>query len=82
MAVGYQCASLKLASGEEISGVISAENATDLTLTSVSDGKKRVLRISDIAERTPLPSLMPPHFGAILTKREIRDVIEFLAEGD
>ena len=82
MAVGYQCASLKLASGEEISGVISAENAADLTLTSVSDGKKRVLKISDIAERTPLPSLMPPHFGAILTKREIRDVIEFLAEGD
>ncbi len=82
MAVGYQCALLKLTGGEEISGVITAETADELTLTSVVDGKKRVLKIAGIAERTPLPSLMPPHFGAVLSKREIRDLIEFLASGD
>ena len=82
MAVGYQCALLKLTGGEEISGVISGENADELTITSVVDGKKRQLRTADIAERTPLPSPMPPHFGAVLSKREIRDVIEFLAKGD
>ena len=82
MAAGYQCALLKLKSGEEISGVLTGENAGELTLTSVGDGKKRTLKIAEIAERTPLPSLMPPHFGAVLSKRDIRDLIEFLAEGD
>ncbi len=82
MAVGYQCALLKLTTGEEISGVITSETAGELTVTSVVDGKKRVLKIAGIATRTPLPSLMPPHFGAVLTKREIRDLIEFLASGD
>ena len=82
LAVGFQCALLKLKGGGEISGVISAESAGELTLTSVVDGTKRQIKTADISGRTPLPSLMPPHFGAVLTKREIRDVIEFLAAGD
>lgn len=82
MAVGFQSASLKLKDGEEIAGVISLETADELTLTSVSDGKKRRIKLREISERTPLPSPMPPHFGAVLSKREIRDLIEFLAEGD
>ncbi len=82
MAVGYQSALLKLKGGEEISGVISAENPDELTITSVVDGKKRKLKTAEIAERTPLPSPMPAHFGAVLSKREIRDIIEFLAKGD
>ncbi len=82
VAHGFQPVLLKLKDGEEISGVITFESSDDLTLTSVVDGKKRKLKIRDIAERTPLPSPMPPHFGAVLTKREIRDLIEFLAEGD
>lgn len=82
MAVGYQCALLKLTSGEEISGVLTGASAEELILTSVVDGKKRKLKTNEIAGRTPLPSLMPPHFGAVLTKREIRDLIEFLAAGD
>ena len=82
MAAGYQCALLKLTDGGEISGVITSETTDELTFTSVVDGIKRKLKITEIAERTPLPSLMPPHFGAVLSKREIRDLIEFLAEGD
>ena len=82
LAVGFQCALLKLKDGEEISGVISGESADELTITSAVDGKKRKIKTAEIAQRTPLPSLMPPHFGAVLTKREIRDVIEFLSAGD
>ena len=29
-----------------------------------------------------MPSPMPPHFGAVPGKREIRDLIVFLAGGD
>lgn len=82
MAVGFQSALLKLKSGEEVSGVITLENSTDLTLTSPADGKKRVILLDTIEKRTTLPSPMPPHFGTALSKREIRDVIEYLAEGE
>lgn len=82
LAPGYQPAWLKLKNGEEITGVITFAGADDLTITPLGDGKPRKLKITDIAERTALPSPMPPHFGAVLTRREIRDLIEFLAEGD
>ncbi|MEP6672551.1 MAG: hypothetical protein ABJF10_25535 [Chthoniobacter sp.] len=82
IAEGFGSALLKLKGGEEIFGVLSSENETDLTVTSITDGKKRRILIADILERTPLPSPMPPQFGQVLSKREIRDLVEFLAEGD
>jgi hypothetical protein len=48
----------------------------------VVDGKKTKVKTADITERTPLPSPMPPHFGAVLDKRAIRDLVEFIAVGD
>jgi putative heme-binding domain-containing protein len=82
VATGYAHALLKLADGEEVAGVITFETTQDLTLIALADGKKRHVKVVDIVERTPLPSPMPPHFGAVLSKREIRDLIEFLAAGD
>lgn len=82
IAAGYGSALLKLQSGEEISGVLQQENAHDVIVVSVVDGKKRKILIEDIVERTPLPSPMPPHFGMVLSKRDIRDLVEFIAEGD
>jgi quinoprotein glucose dehydrogenase len=82
MASGFGHALIKLNSGEELAGVITIETEESLTMTFVADGKKRVVKTADIEERTPLPSPMPGHFGMVLTKREIRDLIEFLAEGD
>lgn len=81
-ATGFQSAALKLKNGEELSGVVSAESDTEITITSVTDGKKRKVNANDVASRTPLPSPMPPHFGAVLDKRAIRDLVEFLAVGD
>jgi putative heme-binding domain-containing protein len=82
IAEGFGSALLKLKDGEEISGVLTSENTTDVVVTSIVDGKKRKVLVADIVERTPLPSPMPPHFGMVLSKREIRDLVEFLAEGD
>lgn len=82
IAAGYGSALLKLKGGEEISGVMQQENAHDVTVVSIVDGKKRKVLIADIVERTPLPSPMPPHFGMVLSKREIRDLVEFIAQGD
>ena len=37
------------------------------------------MKKSDIAKRDSAPSGMPEIYGAILTKAEIRDVVEYLA---
>ncbi|MDR3403703.1 MAG: c-type cytochrome [Chthoniobacter sp.] len=82
IAEGFGSALLKLKSGEEVFGVLTQENDTDVIVTSTADAKKRRILIADIVERTPLPSPMPPQFGQVLSKREIRDLVEYLAEGD
>jgi putative heme-binding domain-containing protein len=82
LALGFKPALLKLKNKEEIVGVVTFESPDDLVVTSVADGTKRKVKTADIAERTPLPSPMPPHFGTVLSKREIRDLVEFISEGD
>jgi putative heme-binding domain-containing protein len=82
MAIGFKAATLTLKDGAEVSGVITRETSEDLVLTDVATGKKRTLAISDFVKRTTLPSPMPPHFGAVLSRRELRDLIEYLAAGD
>ena len=51
-------------------------------LGSTSSGALASKVAADIQERIPAVSPMPPAFGVVLSKREIRDLIEFLAEGD
>lgn len=82
IAPGFGSASLMLKNGETLTGVVTNESQDQLTITSIGDGAKRTIKTAEIAERTPLPSPMPPHFGVVLTKREIRDLLEFIAAGD
>lgn len=82
IATGYGSALVTLKNGETLSGIVSSESDEEITVTSVADGKKTKVKTADIAERTPLPSPMPPHFGAVLDKRAIRDLVEFIAVGD
>lgn len=82
IAPGFQHVLLTLKSAETVSGIISHETDETITITSVADGSKKEVSIADIAERTPLPSPMPPHFGIILDKRAIRDLVQFIATGD
>jgi quinoprotein glucose dehydrogenase len=76
---GFQNVLLTMKNGEAVSGIASFESEDQIVITSVVDGKKRTLHTVEIAERTPLPSAMPPGFGLILGKRAIRDLVEFLA---
>jgi quinoprotein glucose dehydrogenase len=82
IATGFASAMLTLTTGETISGVVSHESREATTITSVVDGKKRTVKVDDVAERSPLPSPMPPHFGTVLDKRAIRDLVEFIAAGE
>lgn len=79
IANGFQNVLLTMKDGEEVSGIAGFESDDQIIITSVVDGKKRVLHPAEIAERKPLPSPMPPGFGLLLGKRAIRDLVEFLA---
>ena len=62
-----------------VAGLLSADDATTLTLKSLTDGKPQRVAKADLKERTGVPSAMPPGLGEILDKRELRNVVEFLA---
>jgi putative heme-binding domain-containing protein len=74
---GYGSVSLKLTDGQEVFGTLAKETATDLTITT-SDAEPLVIPMARIAKRENMPSSMPP-MGSLLSKREIRDVVEYLS---
>lgn len=82
IAPGFHSASLTLKNGESVVGVIHSDMPDEIVIAVLADGKKRTIRTADIASREALPSPMPPHFGAVLDKRTIRDLVEFIAAGD
>ncbi|MEN9677017.1 MAG: hypothetical protein RIS76_2913 [Verrucomicrobiota bacterium] len=78
IADGYGTVSVTLAGGDVLDGIRLKETATELTLRT-AEGEVRVLPIAQIRERsTSAQSPMPPMRG-VLTPRELRDVVEFLA---
>lgn len=74
---GFGVASVTLKNGTTVSGFLRKEDKTTLTI-AMGDGSLATVAVSDIASRAPVVSVMPP-MGAILTKAQIRDVIEFLS---
>lgn len=77
LAPGYGNVTLKLSDGQEVFGVLTKETETHLTLTT-THAEPLVIPIARIAKRENLPSSMPA-MGEVLSKREIRDLVEFLS---
>ena len=76
LAEGYGLLVATLKDGSTVTGSIT--KATDLTYSLQSpDGKPSILKRASIASEI-LTSPMPPA-GAILSKREIRDLIAYLS---
>ena len=73
---GYGSVSLKLKGGQEVIGVLVKEADGELTLKT-SEAEPLVIPVARIEKRQNLPSSMPP-MGELLSKREIRDIVEFL----
>ncbi len=74
---GFGSITLVLNSGRIVAGTLKTEDAQQVTIET-PDGKTVSVPLKEIDERTPPKSAMPP-FGKVLTPRELRDVIEFLA---
>lgn len=82
IAPGFENVLLTLKDGEVVNGIRSFEGRDEMVVTSVIDGSQRRIPTAQIAESTALPSAMPPGLGEILSKRALRDLVEFLAGGD
>ena len=77
IAPGYGQVNLVLKDGTEIMGTVASENEHEIVLTT-SDAEPTKVALSRIERRENMPSGMPP-MGEILSKRELRDLVEYLA---
>lgn len=74
---GYGMASIHLKNGSDLAAVVKSESETEVQLLDL-EGKATTIKKSEIVSRTPAVSMMPT-MSAILTRDEIRDVIEYLS---
>lgn len=77
LAPGYGSVTLTLDDGQSVSGILMQETKQEL-LIKTSDAEPLRVPVSRITKRDNVPSGMPP-MGTLLSKREIRDIIEFLS---
>ena len=77
IAPGYGMISLKLTDGQEVTGTVLQETDNEIQLKT-SEAEPLRIATARIKSRENYPSSMPP-MGGLMSKREIRDVVEFLA---
>jgi quinoprotein glucose dehydrogenase len=78
IAPGFDSVVVTLKSGSVVGGIVAAETANALKLRN-ADGKVVEVNKAEIAKREGAPSSMPEIYGAILSKKELRDVVAYLA---
>lgn len=78
IAPGFENVNLTLKTGAEHAGVVKSESETELRLESPEEGPLRLAK-ANIATRQRGLSAMPEGLEQLLTQRELRDLVEFLA---
>ena len=78
IATGFENATIVLKGGANHSGLVKSESATELVLDSPEDGKL-TLKKSDIEKRIRGLSAMPEGVDKLMTRRELRDLVEYLS---
>ncbi len=77
LAPGFGAVTVTLKNGKTVSGILQEENDTRLVVQGADQGGTTVPK-NQISNRTNAPSSMP-EMKYLLTKKEIRDVVSFLA---
>ena len=77
IAEGFETSMITTKAGQLYAGIQKKETDTELTILSPEDGVVTIKK-ADIKERTRGPSGMPEGFGQILSREEIRNLVEFL----
>lgn len=78
IAQGFDNVLVVLKNGTAYAGVIKSETGEELELNSPEDGLLK-LKKADITSREKGLSGMPEGFGSILTRQEIRDLVEYIS---
>jgi quinoprotein glucose dehydrogenase len=78
IAKGYETVVLTLADDRVVSGIIKAEDKKTVKLVT-AEAKELNIPVEDIVARRTGPSAMPDDLHKKLSRRELRDVVEFLA---
>lgn len=74
---GFGTVKITLTDGNEVTGILMEENGKQLILKT-SDAEPLEVELSRISKRQNFPSGMPA-MGSVMSKKEIRDMVEFLA---
>ena len=77
LAPGFGMVSIEKKDGKTVSGILIEDNKTSLVL-KLGDQPNQVIPKDQVVKRTDSPSSMPD-MKTILSKKEIRDVVSFLA---
>lgn len=77
LAPGFGTVTLTLTDGSKISGILMDENESEVILKT-ANAEPLEIALKRISKRETMPSGMPP-MGYLLPRREIRDLVEFLA---
>jgi len=75
---GFDSVVVVLKSGQAVAGILKSETPEILTLNSPEDGIVKVKK-ADIVKREKGLSGMPAELANVLSKRDLRDLIEFLS---
>jgi quinoprotein glucose dehydrogenase len=78
IAPGYETVTVTLRDGTSYSGPLKSETDTDVSVNAGEDGLVKIQK-SQIKTRERGISGMPEEFRQILTKQDLRDLVEFLA---
>ena len=79
IAEGFNSVMIDLNDGESMSGVLKSENETQVIILS-ADGIRHEIPKDQIEDRRSTLSLMPEGLGEIMSKKALRDLIEYLSQ--
>lgn len=80
IAEGFQNVMFTMNNGEIKAGIVKAETPDTLTIQMPAPGiAPETIKKADIKARDNAPSGMPPGLGDLLSKRDLRDIMEYLS---
>ncbi|MEX0670485.1 MAG: PVC-type heme-binding CxxCH protein [Pirellulales bacterium] len=78
IATGYQTTIVVTDEGRAMAGIVQAETPEELVILT-ADGKQERVSVAAIEDRSQGPSAMPADIATKLSRRELRDLVEWLA---
>ncbi len=79
IAAGFESVLVEMNDGQAYAGIVKAQDDKELSLLAVEDGQMMKLKKSEIKKQVKGLSPMPEGIGNVLSKQDLRNLVEFLA---